>query len=365
MTQKSIPWWEPKLGEPVREAVSRVLDANYINDGPTTRAMEARLAEIAGVAHCAATPSCTAALAISLMAVGIGPGDEVIVPDVTFIATANAVKLAGGEVRLVDVERQRLTIDPEKAKTAIGPRTKAIIAVDFNGRGAEYPALEAICEEHGLALICDSAGALGSRYRGRALGSHGIAGCYSFSGNKMFFGGQGGAVVTDDDAIFARLKDLRDHGRRESRPRNDVLHPVVGFNFKYPSLMAAVILAQLDELDERLDHARTRDAWYRKLLSDCPGISFPGEPVGEEETCLWADIYVDDRVRLMDALEEAEIGFRPLFLPLHRQEPYRQPDDAFPNAVESWKKGLWLPSALSLTRNQAERVASICRKTLS
>ena len=147
----------------------------------------------------------------------------------------------------------------------------------------------------------------------------------------------------------------------EYGPWNDVLYPVIGFNFKYPSLTADVVLAQLGELNERLGHARARDAWYRELLADCPGISFPGGPVQEEEACLWADVYVDDRDRLMDAFEQTGIGFRPFFLPLHRQEPYRQPDDAFPNAVESWEKGLWLPSTLSLTRDQAERVAQTCQ----
>lgn len=362
MTSDPISWWEPKLGAEVRDAVAQVLDDNYINDGPTTRAMETRLAEIAGVAYAVATPSCTVALALSLMAVGVGPGDEVIVPDVTFIATASAVRLTGADVRLVDVDRERLILNPEKTLQAIGVKTKAVIAVDFNGRSADYVALEAVCREHGLSLICDSAEALGSRNGDRYLGSFGNTGCYSFSGHKMIFGGQGGAVVTDDADIHTRLRDLRDHGRREDGPMDDVLYPVIGFNFKYPSLMAAVILSQLDDLEGRMAHARLRDQWYQELLGNCNGISFPGGSPPEGEACLWADVYVDKKEDLMVALQEANIGFRRFFVPLHRQEPYRQDDEAFPVAMESWEKGLWLPSATSLTQNQAERVAEVCHR---
>ena len=362
MSDETIPWWEPRLGAPVRDAVQQVLDDDYINDGPVTRALEARIAEIAGVEYGVATSSCTTALAISLIAAGVGHGDEVIVPDITFIATASAVKLAGAEVKLVDVDAARLTISVERVIAAVGPATKAVIAVDFNGRAADYAALEDVCQERGLVLICDSAEALGSRCDGRAMGSYGAAGCFSFSAHKIVFAGQGGVAVTDDAAFHARLRDLRDHARREEGPFRDVMYASVGFNFKYPNLLAAVAVAQLDELDERLSHAKTRDRWYRELLHDCPGVSFPGEPQKEGEACLWADIFADDQETLIKAFGDNGIGFRRFFLPLHRQDPYRQPDDAFPNAIEAWKKGVWLPCALSLTHGQAQRVAEICRQ---
>jgi perosamine synthetase len=341
-----------------------VLDSGYINDGPTTRELEKRLAEIVGVKYACATPSCTAALTISLMAAGIGPGDEVLVPDITFIATANAVKLAGGSVKLVDVEAGQLTICPEKIIEAIGPTTKAVVTVDFNGRSSNYQAIEKICNDHGLALICDSAEALGSEFKGRRLGSYGIAGCFSFSGHKMFFGGQGGAVVTNNEAFYERLKDLRNHARRDAGPADDTIHVDVGYNFKYPSLVAATVLAQLGEFDIRMSHARTRDTWYRETLQDIPGLSFQGSNPDTGEICLWADARVDDKQRLMLALESASIGFRPFFLPLHRQAPYQAEDDHFPIANDAWEKGLWLPSAVTLVENQVKRTSDICRQAL-
>ena len=364
MSDNQIPWWEPKLGPSVKNAVLEVLESTYINDGPVTRALEERIAQITGVKFAAATPSCTSALAISLMAAGVGPGDEVIVPDVTFIATANAVRLAGGNVRLVDVDADRLTISPERVQDAINPKTKAVIAVDFNGRAADYISLENICHENDLALICDSAQGLGSRSNGKALGSYGKAGCFSFSGHKMFFGGQGGSVVTNDPELHSKLLDLRNHGRIDGGPLDDTLHQNVGFNFKYPGLMASVVLAQLDELNERMTHATQRDNWYRELFSECPEMHFPFGPVFDGEVCLWADMRTEYKDDLMVALNSAGIGFRGFFLPLHRQVPYVQSDEAFPNAVNSWKTGIWLPSALSLTRDQAQRVANVCRKIL-
>jgi perosamine synthetase len=357
-----IPWWEPKLGAPVEDAVMRCLQSTFINDGPTTRLLEARMAAIAGVRHGVATPSCTTALALVLLGLGIGHGDEVIVPDLTFIATANAVKLVGADVRLVDVDAKRLTIDPVKVAAAITPRTRAVIAVDYNGRGADYQALDTICTAHGLALISDAAQALGSRHHDRALGSNGVAGCFSFSGHKMFFAGQGGMVVTDDDALVARLRDLRDHAKRDQSPLGDMHHVSLGYNFKLTSLQAAALLPQLDEMDERLDHARRRDDWFREMMADLPGLRFiPREP---GEAILWGDVFTDRRDDLNAAMNGAGIGCRRFYLPLHRQPPYAGEDCDFPNATEVWRTGLWLPSALSLTRADAERVAAIAQGIL-
>lgn len=358
-----IPWWEPKLGDNERRALLDVFDSGFINDGPNARKLEQRVAGIAGTAHGIATPNCTSALALSVMAAGIGHGDRVIVPDVTFIATANAVRLAGAEVDLVDVDADTYTIDPQRAADAVGPNTKAIIAVEFNGRAPDYAALNDICERNGLVLITDSAQALGSRFQGQGMGSFGKAGCFSFSGHKMFFGGQGGVAVTNDDDMAARLRDLRDHAKRDGGKFGDMTHPHLGFNFKLPDLLAAVVMPQLDELDQRMDHARQRDGWYRDRLGNHPDITFP--TTGPDEVCLWSDIRSPHRDAITHALDDQKIGFRRFWLPLHRQAPYTAPDGAFPNALASWQEGVWLPSALSLTEDQANRVTeavlTVCR----
>ena len=235
-----IPWFQPQMTGGELPRLADVLDRNFLNDGPLTREFEARIAARAGVAHGIAVTSGTAAITLALMALGIEPGDEVIVPDLTFIATANAARLAGAAVVLVDVDPQRLTLSPRAVEAAITPRTRAVVPVDVNGRGADYIALERICRECGLVMVCDAAEALGSRYGGRPLGSYGDAACFSFSPNKTLTTGQGGMIVTGSAEMADRLYELKDQGRRVRGSGGDDLHPVMGFNFKFTDLQAAV-----------------------------------------------------------------------------------------------------------------------------
>jgi len=360
-----IRWFGPDVGEVEQAAVARVIASNYINDGPTTRRLESAIAERLGVKRAVAVSSGTAAISLGLMAVGIGPGDEVIVPDLTFIATANAVRLAGAKVKLVDVEPYRFTLDPEKAAVAIGPRTKAIVPVDVNGRGADYESLETLCAEHGLKLVCDAAEALGSRWHGRYLGTFGDAGCFSFSANKTVTSGQGGMVVTNSDDVYYRLRELKDQGRRFGGTGGDDLHPVLGFNFKYTDLQAAVAIAQLERMDERVAHFRRRDAWYREFLADCANIVLPGAPNFEGEVLQWTDILCNDRATVQAALREQGIDSRAFWFPLHRQEPYRSGDREFPHAIDISARGIWLPSAFDLTKDDAKTVAQTVRAAAS
>jgi perosamine synthetase len=358
----SIPWFCPQVGEREQERVAAVVASNYINDGNVAREFEARIAELVGVKYCVAVTSGTVAIALSLMGLGVGPGDEIIVPDLTFIATANAVRLAGANVHLVDVEPLRFTLDVEKVRSAIGPRTKAVVPVDVNGRGADYNALAALCAEHRLFLICDAAEALGSRYRGQQLGSFGDAGCLSFSANKTISSGQGGMIATNSENLYFRLRELKDQGRRFGGTGGDDLHPVLGFNFKYTNLQAAVGLAQLERFEQRIAHFLERDNWYRGLLSDCPGICFPRPPNWEGEVLQWTDVLCDDRARVQTALSERGIDSRAFWFPLHQQKPFERPDAEFGAAIETSKRGLWLPSSFELTYDQAEQVSEVVRR---
>jgi perosamine synthetase len=361
----SIPWFVPEFDGPVeRERLCAVLTSNYLNDGAVTREFEQRIAELVGVKHCVAVTSGTVAISLALSASGVGPGDEVLVPDLTFIATANAARMIGADVKLVDVEPRRFAIDVDKAAKAVGPRTRAIVPVDVNGRGADYNALEQLAREKGLKIICDSAEALGSKYYGRRLGTFGDAACFSFSANKTVSSGQGGMVATNSDEICARLRELKDQGRRHGGSGGDDLHPVMGFNFKYTNLQAAVGLAQLERFEKRVAHFAERDAWYRELLADCPGVVVPDPPNWDGEIQQWTDVLCADRPRLQRALLDAGIDARAFWFPLHRQEPYKTGDEDFPVAIDISARGLWLPSAFSLTRSQVEQVARVIRDTM-
>jgi perosamine synthetase len=365
MTKVSIHWFTPEFDGPIeRERLLAVLASNYLNDGPLAREFERRIAELVGVKHCVAVTSGTVAISMALSAAGIGPSDEVLVPDLTFVATANAARMIGAEVKLVDVEPRRFAIDVNKAAKAVGPRTRAIVPVDVNGRGADYNALGSLAQEKGLKIICDSAEALGSKFCGRGLGTFGDAACFSFSANKTVSSGQGGMVATNSDEICARLRELKDQGRRHGGSGGDDIHPVMGFNFKYTNLQAAVGLAQLERFQQRVAHFTERDAWYRELLADCPGIVFPDSPNWDGEVLQWVDVLCADRLRVQRALLDAGIDARAFWFPIHRQEPYKADDTDFPVAIDISARGLWLPSAFSLTRSQVEQVAQVIRATV-
>lgn len=361
---EQIPWFGPEVGAREKELVGQVIDSGYINDGKVTREFESRIAALAGTAHAVAFTSGTVSISLALMASGIGPGDEVIVPDLTFIATANAVRMTGASVRLVDVEPYRLTMDVAAAEAAIGPKTRAIVPVDVNGRGADYGALEALCRRHGLKLVCDAAEALASRYDGRPLGSFGDAGCFSFSANKTVSTGQGGCVVTNDPALAQRLRELKDQGRRQQGSGGDDLHPVMGFNFKFTNVQAAIGLAQIERIEARLAQAAKRDAWYRELLGQVEGLEFPDYDSQKGEVRQWTDILVDKRATVEAALKQKSIGSRNFWFPLHTQDSYAGLGSDFPRAVSISSRGLWLPSYFGLTQSEAEQTAETIKAAL-
>lgn len=358
-----IAWFGPHLTGRELERLRDVLERQYVNDGPLAREFERRLAAFVGTRHAVAVTSGTAAIALSLMAAGIGPGDEVLVPDLTFIATANAVRMAGADVKLVDVEPVRFGVDTDAVEAAIGPRTRALVTVDVNGRGADYARLEPICRKAELVLVCDAAEALGSRHAGKMLGSFGLAGCFSFSANKTITAGQGGMIVTDSDALHDRLRELKDQGRRKGGTGGDDDHPVLGFNFKFTDLQAAVALSQFDEIEARLEAAARRDRAFAERLANQPGLSLP--PFGEPgEVRQWTDVLVDDRDEIVAALGAARIDSRNFWHPLHTQAPYAAVPALFENSIDISRRGLWLPSRLDLAESDIDRVASVVMEAL-
>lgn len=363
MSEKKIRWFYPEFDEKEQEATSKVIASGYINDGEVTKEFEKKIASFLGCKHCIAVTSGTAALALSLMALGIGPGDEVIVPDFTFIATANAVRLAGATPKLVDIEPLSFTIDPNRIGQAITPRTKAIMPVDVNGRGADYDAIESIAKEKGLFVVCDSAEALGSKYKGKYLGTFGHAGCFSFSANKTVSSGQGGMIATNDTEVYHRLKELKDQGRRFGGTGGDDLHPVIGYNFKYTNLLASVALVQFEKMGKRIEHFQWRDRLYQEALKSCPGITLPPLSTTTGEVRQWTDLLFEERSKLEEAFKDNLIECRPFWFPLHRQKPYLLNDEGFENSIAVSKNGMWLPSSYGLTHEDVLKVSQIIHQT--
>ncbi len=362
---KFISWFGPQVGKKEQILLSRVIKSGYINDGWATRELENKLAERIGVKYCVGVTSGTCALTLSLLGLGVGPGDEVLVPDMTFIASANAVRLAGASVRLVDVEPHRLTIDPDQIKKSVGPKTKAIIAVDVNGRGCYYDVLEPWAKKKGIYLVTDSCEGLGSKYKNKALGSFGDAGCFSFSANKTVSTGQGGAITTNNKSLYEKLLQLKDQGRIAQGTGGNDLHPHLGYNFKLTNLQSAVGLAQWEKLEKRLEQARKRDQWYREFLHGVPGIKFfPWDEKGGE-VFQWTDILISNRDRVAAALTASEIGFRNSWYPLHTQRPYMGQKGSFPVSLEFSLEMMWLPSTFDLKKDTVQTVSNVIRKSIS
>jgi len=354
---KPIPWWRPETGADERTNVLRVLESNYLNDGDVTTEFERRLAALLGSGHAVAVTSGTAALFVSLAALGVHPGDEVIVPDVTFIATANAVTLAGATPVLVDIDPDTLGMDPEAFARAITPQTKVVVPVHVSGRAAAIDQILEIAAAHRIVVIEDAAEALGSCRHGRYLGTFGRTGCFSFSPNKTITTGQGGLVVTDDEALAVRLRELKDQGRPVRGTGGNDVHAAIGFNFKLTNLQAAVGLAQLARLEARTDRLRNIYRAYRAELAGVEQVRLLPFDVGAGETPQWIDALVDHRDQLVEYLRNTGIDCRPFWFPLHTQQPYRQPDHAFPHASHVASRALWLPSALSLTDEDVQTVS--------
>jgi len=344
------------------ELVREVIESNYLNDGDVTERFERAVAHRVGSKHAVAVTSGTTAIPLALIAAGVRAGDEVVVPDMTFIATANAVRLAGAMPVLADVDERTLNLDPASFERAITPRTRAVVPVHVSGRAADMAAIVSIAREHGIAVVEDAAEAFISRVDGRSLGTFGVAGCLSFSPNKSITTGQGGIVLTDDDDLAGRLRSLKDQGRPVRGTGGDDVHPTVGFNFKFTNLQAAIGLAQLRVLDERLERQRRIYAIYAKQLAGVPGIRLPGFDLSRGETPLWTDAVVERRDDLDRWLSERAMGCRRFWFPIHTQAPYRRDDADFPVATRVAPKALWLPSAFTISDDD---VTSVCESIVS
>lgn len=340
-----------------------MLLSQYPNDGAVTDEFGRRIAELCEVSHGVAVSSGTAALTCALVACGVGDGDDVLVPDLTFVATANAVRAVGARPVLVDVSTEHFGMDPDAARAAITPASRAIVPVHVNGRGGAIVELTGIARDHGLAVIEDAAEALGSRHLGRPLGSFGDAACFSFAASKIITTGQGGAVVTRQADTAVRVRRMKDQGRAErGTGGGDDDHPVFGLNFKLTNVQAAIGLAQLDKLPERMEHLRRLRSWYEEELAAAHGVvELPPTDVDGGEALCWIDALSDDRDGLVTALREHEIETRPFWKPVHAHGVYGQPDASYPNAAWVSAHGLWLPSALSVDRAAVAAVGSAVR----
>ena len=351
-----IPWFEPLLDEADAEAVRRQVLKGFVNEGPSNREFEKILMEYFKVPYAVTTPSCTMALALSLMAVGIKPGDTVLVPDITFIGTAGAVRLAGAEPILVDVDPQTFNMDPDDARYRLKPSTKVILPVHLNGRSADLSALRALAGEKGLLIVEDAAEALGSRNAEGFLGTLSEAGCFSFAPTKIITSGQGGFVLTKKQELRDQLVRLKDHGRLS---RASDVHPVTGFNFKVTDMQAALVISQWQKLDARIARSRELDRLYIEGLQDLPELEFTARDL-QGGYLMWPDFKSRRRDDLVKHLLANNIVPRPFWPAIHTQPAYAC-GGQFPGATEASRFACWLPCSPGITNEQVQRIIQTIR----
>jgi perosamine synthetase len=356
---------EPLLGDAERGYLMEALETGEISSqGRFVREFEERFAAYAGAAHGISTSSGTTALHAAVAALGAGPGDEVIVPPLTFVGTANAVAYCGARPRFVDVHPAYWGIAPDQIEAAITPRTRGVIVVHLYGHPVDMDPILATARAHRLWVLEDAAEAHGATYKGRRVGSLADAAIFSFYANKVITTGEGGIVLTGADDLAKRIRHLRDHAMD---PARRYWHTEIGFNYRMTNLQAAVGLGQLERIDQFVERKREIRRWYEAGLQGIEGLIPIIEQPWAGATCWLYTVLLDrhrgwNRERLMEQLRQAGIETRPCFVPLHELPMYQEPEGRYPVSERIGATGLSLPSGVSLTRADAERVAALIRQ---
>jgi dTDP-4-amino-4,6-dideoxygalactose transaminase len=367
----------PDMGAQDRALLLEAFDSNWIAPlGPHVDAFEREIADYTGAEHAVALSSGTAALHLALLLRGVGPGDRVLCPTLTFVATANAIRYVGAEPVLVDADPATWNLDGDlvaaelRTAAAAGAPYAAVLAVDLYGRCCDFEPLEAVCAEHGVPLIEDAAEALGATYRGRAAGTFGEVGVFSFNGNKILTTSGGGMLVTRDGDVAERARHLATQAR-EPAPHYE--HAEVGFNYRLSNLLAAVGRGQLSNLDERIARRREIQEGYRRRLGGLSGVTLL-PPADEDHdpnawlTCITIDPSVarTDREGVRTHLRSLGIEARPVWKPMHLQ-PLHASTRVLGGGVAArlFAQGLCLPSGSSLTLLEHDEVCGEVEGLLS
>ncbi|MBP2655825.1 MAG: rfbE [Firmicutes bacterium] len=354
---KQIPIYRPTLSGNEKEYIIRCIDSTWISSkGGFTLEFEQKFAEYIGTRYATTVSSGTAALHLALLALGAGPGSEVIVPTLTFVASANAIAYTGATPIFADSLESTWQIDPDDIRRKITPKTCGIIAVHLYGHPCDMDALTAITKEFGIFMIEDCAEAIGSRYKKSHVGNFGEIAAFSFYGNKTITTGEGGIIATNNKTLYDRAVHLKGQGLS---PHRQYWHDVIGYNYRMTNLCAAIGLAQLEQVDAFVSKKRQIASWYRNELKDLP-LRFHDE-IGDVVNSYWmCSVLVSDallREKLRDYLAGLGIETRPVFYPIHTMPIYSQNYQHHSVAEDISLRGINLPSWPGLT---AEDVNFIC-----
>lgn len=361
-----VPVAKPDIGEAEAELVQAVVRSGWITYGPRVRELEVAFARLSGSHHAVATNTGTAALHASLLALGVGPGDEVITTPLSCIASANPILFQGAVPVFADVESETYNLDAAEVARRITSRTKAILPVHLFGHPADMDTIQAVASRHGVPVIEDASQAAGATYKGRPVGSLGTLGCFSLYANKTVTAGEGGIIVTDDEALYHRLVAIRNLGQEPGHP---FVHPFLGANYKMTDLHAAVGLAQIEKLS-RYVAARRRNV--EDLNARLDRLDHVIERLPMEQAYASASFFAyhmlfrsaDLRVRAEVAFHEAGVETRPFFSLISDQPPYRalgyRPEDT-PRAADVFARGLYVSNSPDLTPADKDLIVDVLR----
>jgi len=350
----------PNIGELEKQYLCRCIDSTFVSTfGPFIGEFEDKFARYVGTKRAVSTQSGTAAIHLALHELGVGPGDEVIVPVITFIASVNPIVYVGATPVFVDIDPSSWNMIPEQVEKAITKNTKAIIPVHIYGNPCDMDALTEISERYGIPMIEDATESLGASFHGRMTGTFGSMACFSFNGNKVITTGGGGMITTNDVKLADHMKFLVNQARDESK---GYYHPEIGFNYRMTNLEASLGLAQFERLPDFLQKKRRYMQIYREILSGVKGIEFQEEYPDSISSWWLSSIKINHRTKdvpqIQKELKEKGIPTRRIFVPITEFPPYaKYKREEYPNSYELYEKGLNLPSSTLNSEEQVEFVA--------
>lgn len=369
-----IPVNEPLLNGNEKKYLNQCIDTGWISsEGPFVKEFEHKMANRVNRNYGIAVSNGSAALDIAVAALGIGKGDEVIMPAFTIISCAAAIVRTGAKPVLVDTVPDTLSMNTEEIREKISNKTKAIMVVHIYGLPVDMNPILELAKEHGLFIIEDAAEMHGQTYYGEPCGSFGDISTFSFYPNKHITTGEGGMILTDDESLAERCKLLRNLAFQNGKR---FVHEELGWNYRFTNLQAAVGLAQLEKLDEHITRKREIGKLYNKLLSNIQAVQLPLENTNYAENIYWVygiiikASFNSDADKIMNKLKDRKIGTRPFFFPMHKQPVFQKmglfTEESYPYAEMLAKKGLYLPSGLGITNEQivyvSEQVIEIFTK---
>jgi dTDP-4-amino-4,6-dideoxygalactose transaminase len=367
-----IPVMRPWLGAEEAAAAAEAVSSGWVAQGPRVAEFEQAFAAAIGAGHAVAVSSCTAALHLALVVAGVGPGDEVVVPSLSFIATANAARHAGAVPVFADVDEETQNLTPATVEPCLTPRTRAVILVDQAGVPADLDAMQALCEPRGITVVEDAACAVGSRYEGRPVGARAELAAFSFHPRKLLTTGEGGMLVTPSPEVAARLRRLREHGMDLSAAARHASHqPMIehylepGFNFRMTDIQAAIGLVQLGKLEQLITRRRELAQRYQRLLGDVPGvrtITDPGYGATNYQSfwVLLPDDFPVSRDELLQQLAEAGVSARRGIMAAHLEPAYEEcAHRPLPITERLTARTLILPLFHELTEAEQDSIVSV------